>query len=184
MKSMPYNMNSSSVPVVFANGTAIYDDLAKTYTRHTKGLFILAPSGTGKSYYVNKQSEKAWIDGDLLWVVTGADYSQDEWVESLEDIMEINGRSDVITQQAKKQGFWVLGSSNLFLQPDAIVIPDWGTHLTYISKRQSNTYDGGATTKDLEGLNSHINWITQKWKGTVPFFTSIEDAVAHVTESK
>ncbi|MFZ3010085.1 MAG: hypothetical protein WA030_03655 [Candidatus Microsaccharimonas sp.] len=181
---MPHSIDAGSVPVVFADGTAIYDDLAKTYTRHAEGLFILAPSGTGKSYYVNAQSEKAWIDGDVLWVVTGADYSQDEWDESLEDIMEINGRSDVITQQAKKQGFWVLGSSNLFLQPDAIVIPEWDTHLSYISKRQSKDYDGGATTDDLEGLKSHINWITQKWKGTVPFFASIEDAVAHLKEGK
>lgn len=184
MKSVPHTIDSAAIPVVFADGTAVYDELAQTYTRHSKGLFILAPSGTGKTYFVKGQTKKHWIDGDLLWVVTGADYSSDEWDDSFDDILEINGRSDVITHQAKKQGFWVLGSSNLFLQPDAVVIPDWDTHLGYITARQDGVYDGGATTDDLDGLKSHVAWIKATWEGKVPFFTSIEDAVAYVTESQ
>ncbi len=130
MKEVEHSIQSGETPVVFADGSAVYSKLAKTYRTHSKGLFILAPSGSGKSYFVNHQAVKNWIDGDLLWVVTGADYSNDTWDESLEQIMEINARSDIITEQAKKQGFWVIGSSNLFLQPDAIVIPDWikGSH--------------------------------------------------------
>lgn len=183
MKALPHTINSGSIPVVFSDGTKVYRTLADTYVRHDNGRFILAPSGSGKSYYVTHQEEKHWIDGDVLWVATGADYSNDEWDESLDDIMEINARSDVITHQAKKQGFWVIGSSNLYLQPDAIVIPDWETHLRYISSRENGNYDGGATTEDLDGLKSHIQWIRATWEGKVPFFTTIEDAVAHVEKA-
>ena len=182
MKSIPHQINSGKTPVIFSDGTKVYDKLSETYVKHDSGLFILAPSGTGKTYFVNHQKQYDWVDGDLLWVVTGADYSNDEWDESLEDIMEINGRSDIITQQAMKQGFWILGSSNLFLQPNAIVIPDWDTHLSYISNRESTTYDGGATSDDLDGLKSHIAWITSSWEGKVPFYKSIEEAVESLTK--
>lgn len=183
MKSVTHQIHSDNTPVVYADGTKVYDKLAETYIRHDSGLFILAPSGTGKTYFVNHQKQHDWIDGDLLWVVTGADYSSDEWDESLEDIMEINGRSDIITHQAMKQGFWILGSSNLFLQPNAIVIPDWETHLGYISNRESTAYDGGATSDDLVGLKSHIDWIKSTWEEKVPFFKSIEEAVEFLTKS-
>jgi len=181
---MKHAIDSGSIPVVFADGKNVYDALSQTYKKHSQGLFILAPSGSGKTYFVTHQTEKDWIDGDLLWVVTGADYSSDEWDDSLEDIMEINARSDVVTHQAKKQGFWIVGSSNLFLQPDAIVIPDWETHIKYIHARQNTNYDGGATSDDIEGLKAHINWITKTWKGTVPFYTSIDAAAEALTNEQ
>lgn len=184
MKVLPHTIYSGSIPVIFADGTEAYDSLAQTYTQHDSGRFILAPSGSGKSYFVNNQAAKNWVDGDHLWVTTGADYSNDEWNESFEDIMEINARSDVITHQAKKQGFWVIGSSNLFLQPDAIVIPEWETHLKYISSRETGNYDGGATTDDLDGLKAHIQWIKETWTNKVPFFNSIEDAVKFLEGTK
>jgi len=180
MKEVEHSINSGKTPVVFADGSAVYGKLSKTYRTHSKGLFILAPSGSGKSYFVNRQVVKNWIDGDLLWVVTGADYSNDTWDESLEQIMEINARSDIITEQAKKQGFWVIGSSNLFLQPDAIVIPDWDTHLRYVTSRETHGYDGGATTADLDGLKAHIEWINKTWKDKVPFFDSVENAIEYL----
>lgn len=184
MKLQPHKIGSSSVPVIFTDGTAVYNQLAKTYVRHSSGLFVLAPSGTGKTYFVEHQAKRHWIDGDLLWTITGADYTHDEWDDSLDDIFEVNGRCDTITHQAKKLGFWIVGSSNLFLQPDAIVIPEWDTHLHYIQKRESNSYDGGATTEDLEGLRMHIDWIVKTWEGKVPFFTSIEAAVNYLVKDQ
>jgi hypothetical protein len=181
MKSIVQSIDSGSVPVIFSDGTKLYKELAEKYELHDKGLFILAPSGVGKTYYVNHQSKMDWIDGDSLWTVAGADYSQDEWGDNLDDVMEINARCDVITYQAKKQGFWVLGSSNYFLKPDAVVIPDWDTHLKFITARQESNYDGGATTDDLAGLRSHIQWITKTWQNKVPFFKSIETAATHLT---
>lgn len=183
MKSLDHPIDSSLIPVIFADGKKIYNSLAKTYVKHSNGLFILAPSGSGKTYYVKSQEDMDWIDGDLLWVITGADYSNDEWDNEIEDIMEINARCDIITHQAKKQGFWIIGSSNLFLQPDAIVIPDWETHIKYIKNRQDAQYDGGATTSDIEGLKDHINWISKTWKNKVPFFNSIEKAVEFLSKN-
>ena len=182
MKIPIQKIDSSTTPVIFADGTSLYNELSQTYIRHNSGLFILAPSGTGKTHFVEHQKQKHWIDGDLLWTMTGADYTNNEWDNNLDDIFEVNGRSDIITHQAKKLGFWIMGSSNLFIKPDAIVIPEWQTHLKYLRKRQSGFYDGGATTEDLEGLKTHIDWITQTWKGTSPFFTSIEDAVDHLSK--
>lgn len=180
MKSQHHPINTASTPVVFTDGSAVYAKLAQTYSQHNHGRFILAPSGSGKTHFVNGQTVKDWIDGDLLWVVTGADYSGDEWNQDLSEVMEINARCDAITQQAKKQGFWVIGSSNLYLQPDAVVIPDWETQQHYISLREKNDYDGGATASDIDGLKAHINWITSTWKGVVPFFESIEQAVDYL----
>lgn len=166
--------------LIFTNGKKVYTQLAKEYIRHSSGLFILAPSGSGKTYFVEHQTRKDWIDGDLLWSITGADNSSDDWNDNIDDVMEINARSDVITQQAKKQGFWVIGSSNLYLKPDAIVIPDKSTHIKYITKREKSNYDGGAKINDLEGVNEHITWMKNTWDGKVPFFSTIDDAVSYL----
>lgn len=37
-------------PVIFSDGTEVYERLGREYIRHKRGLFILAPSGTGKTY--------------------------------------------------------------------------------------------------------------------------------------
>ena len=74
MKSMTRKIDSGSIPAVFSNGTAVYNKLAKTYIRHDKGCFILAPSGIEKSYYVNGQQENRWIDGDVLWVLGSSNF--------------------------------------------------------------------------------------------------------------
>jgi hypothetical protein len=180
MKKPTATITSGDMPVVFSDGTAIYNTLAETYKLHKKGFFILAPSGTGKTYYINHQDQKDWIDGDILWSVTGADFNDETWGDTFEDVLEINARSDVITHQAKKQGFWVLGSSNMFLQPDAIVLPTWETHLAYIKTREQNNYDGGATSSDVTGVQNHRRWIEKTWSDKVPIFKSIEAATDHI----
>jgi hypothetical protein len=45
-------------PVIFTDGTHYFSELAKKYTQHTKGFFILAPSGAGKTYFIHNQTEK------------------------------------------------------------------------------------------------------------------------------
>ncbi|HMH70355.1 MAG TPA: hypothetical protein VK502_03060 [Candidatus Saccharimonadales bacterium] len=168
-------MNATS-PVIFADGTEFYTALASIYKTHPRGLFILAPSGTGKTYFVTAQREKHWIDGDYLWPATNADLNTDEWNNDQESVEEINRRSDVITAQVKKLGFWVVGSSNDSLKPDAIVIPPWRTHREYIRKREGKEYDGGAKSEDFKAVLAHRK-IIKKWqKKGVPCFNSIEEA--------
>ena len=146
---------NSSTPIIFSDGTTFFNNLSVRYVRHKTGYFILAPSGAGKTYYVDKQLKKHWIDGDTLWPSANADLSHDGWDVPFEIVMEINNKSDIITHQAKKLGFWIIGSSNNWLKPDAIVLPKWNIHKSYIAKRENTTYDGGATTSDLNGVKSH-----------------------------
>lgn len=171
-------MQDPQTPVIFADGTAFYADLSKKYIQHSHGLFILAPSGAGKTYFVSHQTESHWIDGDDLWPAAGADPTNDEWESDFALVQEINDRSDIITHQAKKLGFWIVGSSNHHLKPDAIVLPPWEKHVTYITNRESSHYDGGAKQADLQSVQEHRAWIA-KWEDQgVPRFDSVDDAVA------
>jgi len=175
-------------PIIFSDGNSYYQELGKKYIKHEFGLFILAPSGVGKTYYCQSQSENHWIDGDELWVGTNAqpDPSEKWWTQGLDVINIIDQRSDVVTVDAKLEGFWIMGASNYWLKPDAIVIPDWDTHVKYIKTRQENNYDGGATLDALEQVKSHRESIN-KWNSEhgVPKFKSIDEAVNNlISESR
>lgn len=91
-------------------------------------------------------------------------------------------QSDIITVQAKELGFWIMGSANYWLKPDAIVLPHWKTHKKYIKYREENNYDGGATSDKLQQVINHRK-VINKWvnKG-VPKFGSIEEAVRELTK--
>jgi len=174
---------NQNTPIIYADGTGFYEQLAKEYAVHPKGLFILAPSASGKTYFVNQQESKEWIDGDYLWQATSADLSDKEWNTDFESVHEINRRSDVMTYQAMKLGFWVMGSSNESLRPDGIVILPWKTHLQYIELREKYLYDGGAKLEDIEDIKVHRK-IVEQWKERgVPCFDSIDAAVDHLAHS-
>ncbi|KKP64261.1 MAG: hypothetical protein UR60_C0025G0017 [Candidatus Moranbacteria bacterium GW2011_GWF2_34_56] len=61
------NLIPSKTPLMFSDGSTVYNKFKKEYKVHSKGFFILAPSGAGKTYYIKNQKAKHWIDGDLLW---------------------------------------------------------------------------------------------------------------------
>ena len=164
-------------PLVFVDGTATYKKIAEQCITHKTGYFILAPSGSGKTHYVQNQKEKHWIDGDEIWMHAKAHPDGPWWLEDVSVIDEIDQRSDVITAEAKKLGFWIMGSSNFWLKPDAVVIPPWETHLKYIAARESINYDGGATSKDLDRLKRSREWMSRWAKDGVAIYPSIEEAV-------
>lgn len=159
-----------------------YETLAKKYVTHPKGLFILAPSGSGKTYFCKNQTTKHWIDGDDLWMGAGAHPEGSWWFESLKVINRVDQRSDIITVEAKKEGFWIMGASNFWLKPDAIVIPDWETHKAYIAHREEHDYDGGAKSDDHDQVLGHVEFI-KKWHTDhgVPMFGTIAEAVMSLT---
>lgn len=172
-------MNTAKT-VIFTSGDDFFKQLSIEYIKHTRGFFILAPSGVGKTYFIDRQYIKQWIDGDYLWPATMADISDDEWEYDFNTVMEINNRCDVITDQARKQGFWIIGASNNWLKPDAIVIPDWDTHKKFIMKRENSVYDGGAKEHDFDALIKHRDWIL-KWKNIgVPCFDSVQEATRYL----
>ncbi len=162
-------------PLVFADGNNFFDKLSKTYKVHNQGFFVLAPSGSGKTHYINAQSSKDWIDGDELWTQANAHPDSPWWTagDTAASLREIDLRSDIITMQAKKKGFWIMGASNLILPPDAIVMPDWETHKGYIDNRQNTNYDGGATNDKLQQVLDHRKRIMGHAKGPVPSYLSL-----------
>ena len=170
-------------PIVFQKDEEIYKKFLSETMPHSKGFFILAPSGTGKTYFTNRQTEKHWIDGDKLWVATNAHPDAAWWTKSFEVIAEVDARSDVITQEAKRLGLWIMGASNNWLKPDAVVLPPLKTNIEYIKKRQEGNYDGGLKTDQLDQLKAHRKEIKKMAKNKkVPIFESIEAATSYIKD--
>ena len=174
--SKRFDLLKLNTPLVFADGTEVYKKLKEKYITHKIGYFILAPSGAGKTHFVINQKEPHWIDGDEVWMSARAHPDNQWWLEPLDVINEIDQRSDIITVEAKKLGFWIVGASNFWLKPDAIVLPDWRTHKNWIAFREKHNYDGGATTENLKQVTGHRNWIAKWKKQGVPSFKSMEEA--------
>lgn len=171
-----------NTPVVFTDGTKIYDELKQKYNTHKKGLFIYGPSGIGKTYYVKNQKEMNWIDGDVLWEACNAFPKGDWWNLPGEEIDRIERRADVITEQAKELGFWIIGASSVNMVPDAIVIPDFETHLKYIKYREEHNYDGGIKSDDIEKIKRNREYFSRFQKYGVPIFTSVDEAVLYLQD--
>jgi hypothetical protein len=170
-------------PVIFNEDSTFYKELSDKFVSHKSGLFIFAPSGAGKSHYCRNQNEKHWIDGDELWMGAHAHPEFEWWLEDVETINRIDKRSDVITMEAMYQGFWIMGASNFWLKPNAIVLPKWDDHIAFIKHREENNYDGGAKSDDLEGIHARRE-VIRKWHTDhgVPLFESIDEAVTTLTQ--
>lgn len=174
------NLYNESTPLIFTDGTEIYNELKKEYITHKKGYFIYGPSGVGKTYFINNQKVKNWIDGDILWSAAKAFPDGEWWNLSGDEIDAIERRADVITEQAKKLGFWIIGASSVNMIPDAIVIPDFETHLKYIQYRENNNYDGGIKSDDLDKIKRNREYYSRFQKDGVPIFKSVDEAVDYI----
>lgn len=174
------NLYTEDRPLVFTDGTKIYNELKKEYKTHDKGYFIYGPSGVGKTYFINNQKIKNWIDGDVIWSKTHALPAGDWWNLSIDEMDAIERRCDVITEQAKKQGFWIIGASSVNMIPDAIVIPELETHIKYLKIRENNNYDGGMTSKDIEKIKKTREYYSRFKESGVPIFTSVDEAVHYI----
>lgn len=163
-------------PLVFADGTTFWKNIQKNYVQHKRGFFILGPSGSGKTHFVKSQNDPHWIDGDKLWESSKAHPTGEWWLESNEVITMIDQRSDLMTAQAMHLGYWVIGASNNWLKPDAIIIPHWSTHKKYIRHREANNYDGGAKSDAFDQVLWHREYIMQWMKKGVPKFKSAFEA--------
>lgn len=181
------DLYDESTPLVFTDGSLIYDKLKKEYITHCQGLFIYAPSGVGKTYFIKRQEKNDWIDGDVLWSRTFAFPNDDWWNRPEDEINTIERRADVITEQAKKLGFWIMGASCVSIKPDAIVIPPLKTHLKYIINRENNNYDGGLTGENIDRIMSFRKDVLKYKKQGVPCFKSVDAAayyLSHLNHSK
>jgi hypothetical protein len=182
-KRYAHSLNPKT-PLVFADGTSVYEEFEREHITHKVGYFILAPSASGKTYFIEHQEKPHWMDGDELWMAAKAHPEGAWWLESIDVIDEIDRRSDVITVEAKKLGFWIIGASNNWLIPDAVVIPDWRTHKKYLAMRDKGVYDGGLTIKQLDRLKSSRKWMARHKKSGVPIFKSVQEAVEYLSKKK
>ncbi len=173
MPSDKHKLLDLNIPLTFADGADIYKSLGQKFVRHNKGLFVLAPSGSGKTRFVRAQRERHWLDGDLLWQITNAHPGGAWWLEDMTVIKKIQQRCDVITEEAKRMGFWVIGASNAWLKPDAIVVPDWETHRNWIRERESTP---NAIRADETEIKKHREWIMRWREQGVPKFGTVEEA--------
>ena len=171
-------------PLIFADGTAAYSKLAKTHETHKHGYFILAPSASGKTHFVTQQKTRHWIDGDELWLAALAQPAGAWWLEPIERAEQIEARCDVITLEAKRLGFWIVGGSNTWLKPDAIVIPNWQTQKHHLQQRTQGDNDGGFTNSQLERALIQRKWFNRWAKQGVPKFLSITEAADYLTSSR
>jgi hypothetical protein len=174
----------SNMPQIFCDGTEFYGKLIKEYVVHEKGLFIVAPSGVGKTYFVQNQKGKDWIDGDDIWRAAGA-YPKKPWfAEGAEKILEVDQKSDIITAECKRLGLWIIGASNSWLVPDAVVIPHWGVHQKWIRFRERTQYNGGAKAEDFPDVLKHrVLLRKQARKNGIKVFPTIEAAVEFLTKN-
>jgi hypothetical protein len=171
-----------NTPLIFADGAAFWHQVTTEHIVHKKGFFILGPSGSGKTHFVKNQEDSHWIDGDKIWAGTNAAPAGEWWLRSGEDIGIIDSRSDVMTAQAKTLGLWIVGASNYWLKPDAIVIPHWSTHKKYIRHREQHGYDGGAKSDAFAQVLWHRRWIMQYTKQGIPQFRSVQEAAEYLAK--
>lgn len=177
---------SSLKPVIYRDGSDFFEELENKYVRHDKGLFILTPSGAGKTYYCNKQQEQNWIDGDTIYFETNAEppVETEWWSKGYQVINRVEQRCDVITAEVVDRGFWIMGSINYWFKPNAIVLPPISVLMDRVRQRESNEYIGGLKEEHLDQMIQHIG-IIRDWlvKYDVPEYKSIEEAVKGLTSS-
>ena len=74
--------------VIYASGEIFFEELGKKYVQHPKGLFIMTPSGAGKTYFCSRQEEQHWIDGDTVLTDAGAQPQNDWWNQGVPVILD------------------------------------------------------------------------------------------------
>ena len=144
------------------------------------------PRPRAKTHFCKHQAQPDWVDGDSIWGESGADpFPFQWWKDGLHTIQRVSQRCDVITADAVDRGFWIIGSTNYWLQPNAIVVPPRDILIRNIEKRgqADHQYDGGLEKDQFHQLERGIAWLRSKWLPLgVPEFESIERATQGLAE--
>jgi hypothetical protein len=154
----------------FTDGSKVYADFEKEYTRHQKGYVIFGPPASGKTTFVKNQKIKNWIDQDNLFQKLGVKWHQNE---NNPDNLKLNYlRCDYMSEQTKLLGFRIIGALFWNYIPDAIVIPPPDIHKKYIGKRKDLTEEKVKFVKDLLLKIAKEN--------NVPIFETCEEATEYL----
>ena len=139
----------------------------------TRGAIILAPPGSGKSWYVQNQDIQEWIDQDKLITNLGLVWSNKEENPDLfrKQYKHIEELTFWISYHF---GFKIMGSLFWNAPPDAIVLLPLAKHHAFVLKRSDLKWE-----RVLEIRSTLLNIAS---KHNVPVFDSLELAVLFVDQ--
>ena len=162
--------------------------LSKNTTKdsyHWHGRSIIMPSGSGKSYFVEKQSKMEFLDADpIMWAVgampppTGKDKNLSglSWDKNDDEIMK---RCDKVTRLLKQKNLWVMGATwwNIKLV-DAVVILPKELNKKYLDAKD-DAFEEDYYEKELAPYIKNILRPEAK-KSNVPIYNSIGEVVDYI----
>ena len=157
----------------FTDGSNVYNDFDNEYNQHKKGFVILAPSGTGKTTFVNNQIgiKKNWIDTDILF---GPKSLNIDWMNSKNKVEEKLSylRADYMLEQSKLYGYRIIGSLFYKYKADAIVLIPLNKHIEYVKLREDLDIDKVKELRKTMAYHAHdLN---------IPIFNTIISAIEYL----
>ena len=157
----------------FTDGSDVYNDFNQEYKQHKKGFVILAPSGTGKTTFVNNQIgiKKNWIDSDSLF---GSKSLNIDWMNSKNEVEERLSylRADYMLEQSKLYGYRIIGSLFYKYKADAVVLIPLNEHIEYVKLRKDLNID------KIKQLRKTIAY--HAYYLNIPVFSNINSAIEYL----
>ena len=163
---------------MFSNGNKIYKKFDKDYTKHKKGYVIIAPPGSGKSYFVRNQSKdkkKDFIDGDILLSQLGVNWKIAKFPDP--DFVLSYKRADLMLEQSRQYGYKILTSTFFEFNGDALVLPKIKDHKKLVEKRKDLTW------KFVLQMRKRFEWFAKNYYKT-PVFETFDEAIEYLNKKK
>jgi hypothetical protein len=171
-------MSKLKAKFMFANGNKIYKKFDKDYVKHKKGYVIIAPPGSGKSYFIRNQrkdKKKDFIDGDILLSQLGVNWKISKFPDP--DFVLSYKRADLMLEQSRQYGYRILTSTFFEFNGDALVLPKIKDHKKLVEKRKDLSW------KYVLQMRKRFEWFAKKYYKT-PIFETFDEAIEYLNKKK
>lgn len=159
---------------------------------HEKGVNIIMPSGSGKSYWMKNLQhttyegwtgipKKSFVDADPILWATGVMPKPGEKWDDFEQIMQDSER---VIVECKKRGLWIMGATWWEIENvDAVVILPKERNIEILNMKEGDEkFDEDYYEKELAPyINNTLKPMALKAK--VPIFSSIEECAKFIIAS-